>query len=73
MNKPVDAPLSKSDKAAIAAHASDIYSRLPGKLALTPQNEPGNRDLAQRAIDLAEYFHEQLGKRGYIGGIRHEK
>lgn len=57
-------------KAAIAKHASDIFTRMPGKLALTDANAPGNKELAERAIALAEYFHEVLTSKGYDGGDR---
>jgi hypothetical protein len=58
------------EKAAIASHAARIYTALPGKMPLTPQNEPGNKDVAERAIALAEFFHDMLEAHGYSGGSR---
>lgn len=58
------------ERAAIARHATAIYTAMPGKLPLTDTNKAGNLELAERAIDLAEYFHKVLELRGYDGGNR---
>lgn len=58
------------EKAAIAKHATQLFTNMPGKLPLTNMNAKGNRELAERAIELAEYFHDVLTEKGYDGGSR---
>ena len=61
---------SADEKAAIAKHATQLFTTMPGKLPLTDMNAKGNRELAERAIELAEYFHDVLTEKGYDGGNR---
>lgn len=58
------------EKSAIARHATQLFTAMPGKLPLTNMNAKGNRELAERAIELAEYFHDVLTEKGYDGGSR---
>lgn len=67
-----EAVLGNGDKAAIARHATEIYNTLPGKEPVTDQNIMGIREKMQRAIDLAELFHEVLSTRGYDPAERYK-